>query len=95
MLRFINTATYNGGVLRLRARGGLPLRYARDLRPLAAIPFDAILASLHTPLRGTPRYALRLLYRIYELQPFSAIRAAIRAAASRLAGFAVPFPAMS
>ena len=36
-------------------RGGLPLRYARDLRPLAAIPLDAISASLHRPLRGTPR----------------------------------------
>ena len=37
----------------------------------------------------------RLLYRIYELRPFSAIPAAIRTAASRLAGLAVPFPAMS
>jgi len=26
--------------IRLRARGRLPLRYARDLRPLAAIPFE-------------------------------------------------------
>ena len=34
--------------------GGLPLRYARDLRPLTAIPLNAIPASLHTPLRGTP-----------------------------------------
>jgi hypothetical protein len=34
---------------------GLPLRYARDLRPLAAIPLDAISSSLHRPLRGTPR----------------------------------------
>ena len=31
------------------ARGGLPLRYVRDLRPLTAIPLDAIVASLHTP----------------------------------------------
>src|SRR3970040_2521957 len=30
------------------ARGRLPLRYARDLRPLAAIPLDAIFA-----FRGT------------------------------------------
>jgi len=34
--------------------GGLPLRYARDLRPLTAITLDAIPASLHTPLRGPP-----------------------------------------
>ena len=33
---------------------GLPLRYVRDLRPLTAIALDAISASLHTPLRGTP-----------------------------------------
>ena len=39
------------------ARGGLPIRYARDLRPLAAIPLDAISASLHRPLIGTPRCA--------------------------------------
>jgi hypothetical protein len=31
------------------ARGGLPLRYVRDLRPLTAIPLDATSASLHTP----------------------------------------------
>jgi len=30
------------------ARGGLPLRYARDLQPLAAIPLDAI-----SPFGGT------------------------------------------
>src|SRR5674476_1181003 len=30
-------------------RGGLPLRYVRDLRPLTAIPLDASSASLHTP----------------------------------------------
>jgi len=41
------------------ARGGLPLRYVRDLRPLTAISLDATSASLHTPLRGTPRSALR------------------------------------
>ena len=29
--------------------GGLPLRYVRDLRPLTAIPLDAISASLRTP----------------------------------------------
>src|SRR4030067_3307968 len=39
------------------ARGRLPLRYARDLRPLAAIPLDAISSSLHRPLIGTPRCA--------------------------------------
>ncbi len=39
------------------ARGGIPLRYARDLRPLAAIPLDTISLSLHRPLRGTPRCA--------------------------------------
>ena len=39
------------------ARGGAPPRYARDLRPLAAIPIDAIFSSLHRPLRGTPRIA--------------------------------------
>jgi len=57
VLRFINPATYNRAVLGLRARGGLPLRYARDLRPLAAIPLDAIFAfasyaaSWNPPLR--------------------------------------------
>ena len=30
---------------RLLPRGGLPRSYARDLRPLAAVPLDAILAS--------------------------------------------------
>src|SRR3989337_53780 len=39
------------------ARGGLPIRYARDLRPRAAIPLDAISASLHRLLIGTPRCA--------------------------------------
>src|SRR5512139_2267264 len=38
----------------LPSRVGLPLRYVRDLRPLTAIPLDAIFASLHTPLRGSP-----------------------------------------
>jgi hypothetical protein len=37
-------------------RGAL-LSNARDLRPLAAVPLDAISASLHRPLRGTPRIA--------------------------------------
>ena len=52
-------ARYTRSTKCFRARGGLPLRYVRDLRPLTAIPFDAISASLHTPLRGTPRCALR------------------------------------
>ena len=39
------------------ARAELPIRYARDLRPLAAIPLDAISASLHRLLIGTPRCA--------------------------------------
>jgi len=36
------------------SRGASSSATARDLRPLAAIPLDAIPASLHTPLRGTP-----------------------------------------
>src|SRR5512139_886451 len=36
------------------SRVGLPFRYVRDLRPLTAIPLDAISASLHTPLQGSP-----------------------------------------
>src|SRR4030066_325687 len=39
------------------ARGRIPLRYARDLRPLAAVPLAASNTSLHRPLRGTPRCA--------------------------------------
>src|SRR3989304_2447682 len=35
--------------------GGLPLRYAHDLRPLAAVPLAANNTSLHRPLPGTPR----------------------------------------
>jgi len=38
--------------------GGAPLSNAHDLRPLAAVPLDVISASLHRPLRGTPRIAL-------------------------------------
>jgi hypothetical protein len=52
-----------------RARGGLPLRYVRDLHPLTAIPLDAIFASLHTPLRGTPRCALRTVLPQLHLGP--------------------------
>ena len=48
---------------RASASRGLRLRYVRDLRPLTAIPLDATAASLHTPLRGTPRYALRTVLR--------------------------------
>jgi len=40
--------------------GGFLIRYARDLRPLAAIPLDATYASLHRPLRGTPRCVIPL-----------------------------------
>ena len=62
VLRLVITVSYRampGGVSLPvpGARGRLPLRYARDLRPLAAIPLDAISPSLHRPLRGTPRCA--------------------------------------
>ena len=49
--------------------GGFLFSYVRDLRPLTAIPLDAISASLHTPLRGTPRYALRLRRSVGEREP--------------------------
>ena len=52
------------------ARGRLPLRYVRDLRPLTAIPLDAIPASLHTPLRGTP---LRRSVNIADANAFESI----------------------
>src|SRR3990172_1099652 len=34
--------------------GGIPLRYARDLRPLAAVPLAAARTSLHRPPRRPP-----------------------------------------
>jgi hypothetical protein len=40
---------------RTTPRGGLALRYARDLRPLAAVPLAGPGTSLHRPLRATPR----------------------------------------
>jgi hypothetical protein len=36
------------------ARGGIPLSYDHDLRPLAAVPLDATSSSLHRPLRRSP-----------------------------------------
>ena len=36
---------------------GIPLGYAHDLRPLAAVPLAGPATSLHRPPRGTPRIA--------------------------------------
>src|SRR3972149_6455957 len=42
---------------RYRNQWGRSVISSRDLRPLAAIPLDAIFPSLHRPLRGIPRCA--------------------------------------